>query len=112
MHLYYAYRFSLFFSCELFHSLTENDSDSASVQTLNSKSYQEFIKKNHGQYIVLFDFEAVQEDDVSVQQGERVVVLNNDDADWYWVKTKDGREGFTPKEYLQYHPSTTHFGKF
>ncbi|XP_028398391.1 SH3 domain-containing protein Dlish-like [Dendronephthya gigantea] len=86
----------------------ENNSDSASVQTLNSESYQEFVKRNHGQYSVLFDFEAVQEDDVSVKQGERVVVLNKDDADWYWVKTKDGREGFTPKEYLQYHPATTH----
>lgn len=61
---------------------------------------------------MLFDFEAMQEDDVSVRQGERVTVLNEDDADWYWVKTQDGREGFTPREYLRYFSLKTQFGMF
>lgn len=60
---------------------------------------------------MLFDFEAVQEDDISVHQGERVTVLNKDDADWYWVKTQDGEEGFTPREYLRYFSSRTQSGR-
>ena len=91
--------------------MIENSSDSASVQTLKSESFQEFIKKNHGQYTVLFDFEAVQEDDITVRQGERVTVLNKDDCDWYWIKTEDGEEGFTPREYLQYFSSRTQSGR-
>ena len=90
----------------------ENTSDSASVQTLNSESYQEFIKRNHGQYIVLFDFKAVQEDDIAVRQGDRVTVLNKDDVDWYWVKTQDGEEGFAPREYLRHISPSSKSGRF
>jgi hypothetical protein len=92
--------------------LVETSSDSASVGTLNSESFQEFIKKNHGQYTVLFDFEAAQEDDITVRQGERVTVLNKDDRDWYWVKTHKGEEGFAPRQYLQYFSSRTQSGRF
>ena len=80
--------------------------------TLNSESFQEFVKRNHGQYAVLFDFEATQEDDVSVRQGEKVTLLNKDDPDWYWVKTGNGREGFAPQAYLQYFSSKTQSGMF
>lgn len=90
--------------------ILEISSDSASIQTLNSRSFQEFVKRNHGQYTVLFDFNAVQEDDISVQEGERVTVLNKDDSDWYWVQTCDGQEGFTPKEYLHYFSSMSQSG--
>lgn len=71
---------------------------------------QEFVKKHHGRYIVLFDYNALQEDDITTHRGEKVTVLNKDDIDWYWVIADDGREGFIPREYLQHVKSTVNSG--
>ena len=61
---------------------------------------------------MLYDFEAVQEDDVAIRQGERVTLLNKDDVDWYWIKNQDGDEGFAPREYLRYTSPSTKSGRY
>ena len=59
-----------------------------------------FFKVPYGQSAVLFDFEADDENDVTVRRGETVVILNQDDPNWVWVRGEDGREGFVPRMYI------------
>lgn len=104
------------------HELTKNAPNNTSRSFLEANnntivdsadslgSLQEFVKRHHGRYVVLFDYSAVQEDDISTRRGEHVTVLNKDDVDWYWVKTDDGREGFIPREYLQPVQATVNSG--
>lgn len=54
-----------------------------------------------GRYIVLYTFVARDENDVSVERGEFVTVLNRDDPDWFWVlRHCDGNEGFVPSGFV------------
>ncbi|EDO38580.1 predicted protein [Nematostella vectensis] len=62
-----------------------------------------FQKLPHFKAMVLYDFEACAEDDVSVTKGDVVNVLNRDDDDWWWVTTPRGGEGFVPCSYLSKH---------
>ncbi|XP_050692259.1 SH3 domain-containing protein Dlish-like isoform X4 [Eriocheir sinensis] len=59
-----------------------------------------FFKDPAGRYIVLYTFIARDENDVSVERGEFVTVLNRDDPDWYWVLRSDGQEGFVPSGFV------------
>jgi hypothetical protein len=65
-----------------------------------STSIETFQKRPLGDYLVMFQFEASQENDLPVRSGEFVTALNKDDPDWYWVKTRDDAEGFVPSAYL------------
>lgn len=49
---------------------------------------------------VLFDFEACDDDDISVSRGELVKVLNKDDEDWWWVENEYRDQGFVPRSFL------------
>ena len=59
-----------------------------------------FRKFENEAVMVLFDFHAADENDVDVQRGEVVTVLNRDDEDWWWVMRDDGFEGFIPSSYV------------
>lgn len=59
-----------------------------------------FRKFENEVVMVLFDFHAADENDVDVQRGEVVTVLNRDDEDWWWVMRDDGLEGFIPSSYV------------
>ena len=59
-----------------------------------------FFKDPAGRYIVLYTFIARDENDVSVERGELVTVLNKDDPDWYWIVRSDGQEGFIPSGFV------------
>lgn len=59
-----------------------------------------FSKDDKGRYIVLYTFIARDENDVSVERGEFVTVLNKEDVDWYWVVRTDGNEGFVPSAFV------------
>lgn len=52
---------------------------------------------------ILYDFLAMEEDDLTVKRGEVVRLLNDDDRQWLWVaKVKGeevGKEGFIPTSY-------------
>lgn len=77
---------------------------SSSTQSLNSQISQPdihpFFKDPSGRYIVLYTFIARDENDVSVERGEFVTVLNREDPDWYWVVRSDGQEGFVPSAFV------------
>ena len=66
----------------------------------NIADSQVFRKRSFGKYIVLFDFTARQENDVSVDRGEFVTLLNTDDPDWSWVMRMRGEEGFVPSSFI------------
>ncbi|CAH1390791.1 unnamed protein product [Nezara viridula] len=59
-----------------------------------------FFKDPSGRYIVLYTFIARDENDVSVERGEFVTVLNREDPDWFWVIRSDGQEGFVPSGFV------------
>ncbi|CAB0038196.1 unnamed protein product [Trichogramma brassicae] len=60
-----------------------------------------FKDPSAGRYIVLYTFVARDENDVSVERGEFVTVLNRDDPDWFWVlRYCDGSEGFVPSGFV------------
>ena len=63
-----------------------------------------FPKRSYGPHLtVLFDYQAQQENDVSVVRGEFVMLLNDQDLDWLWILTEDGEEGFVPRVFLTSH---------
>ncbi|OTF76616.1 hypothetical protein BLA29_015169, partial [Euroglyphus maynei] len=45
---------------------------------------------------MLYTFIARDENDISVERGEIITVLNKDDQDWFWVIRSDSQEGFVP----------------
>ena len=61
-----------------------------------------FERRACGRYTVLFAFRAQNENDISVERGEFVAVLNREDTDWFWVRRSDSAEGFVPSTYLSY----------
>ncbi|CAH3123580.1 unnamed protein product [Porites lobata] len=58
-----------------------------------------FRKFENDAVMVLYDFQAADENDLDVYRGEVVTVLNRDDNDWWWVMRVDGAEGFIPSSY-------------
>lgn len=59
-----------------------------------------FFKDPSGRYIVLYTFISRDENDLSVERGEFVTVLNKEDPDWYWIERSDGQEGFVPSAFV------------
>lgn len=65
---------------------------------LNIKFF--ILQDPSGRFIVLYTFIARDENDVSVERGEFVTVLNREDPDWYWIVRSDGQEGFVPSGFV------------
>ncbi|XP_077287635.1 dachs ligand with SH3s isoform X2 [Arctopsyche grandis] len=59
-----------------------------------------FSKAPSGRCIVLYTFQARDENDVPVERGEFVTVLNREDPDWFWVVRSNGQEGFIPSGFV------------
>lgn len=62
--------------------------------------FTSFHKEPNGRYIVLYTFIARDENDLSVERGEFVTLLNRDDSDWFWIVRSDGQEGFVPSAFI------------
>ncbi|KAF7355293.1 hypothetical protein MSAN_01445700 [Mycena sanguinolenta] len=54
-----------------------------------------------GMATVLYDFTADAEDELSVSEGERLVVLEKDGDEWWKCRNAQGREGVVPASYLE-----------
>lgn len=59
-----------------------------------------FLKVPYGRSVVLFDFKGEEENDLAVERGTEVTILNQDDPGWIWVRTSEKKEGFVPRNYL------------
>ena len=57
-------------------------------------------QESTGKYIVLYNYSAQDENDLSVERGQCVTVLNTDDGDWFWVAKNDATEGFVPAGFI------------
>ena len=67
----------------------------------NNKVYK-FRKFIWGVYVIQQDFEAIDENEISVRTGQHVSLLNQDDTEWFWVvRHDDSQEGFVPRSHLQ-----------
>jgi hypothetical protein len=71
----------------------------ASLQS-SEPDFLPFSKDPSGRFIVLYTFIARDENDVSVERGEFVTVLNREDPEWYWIVRSDGQEGFIPSGFV------------
>ena len=49
---------------------------------------------------VIYSFRGDDDDDLDVDPGEIVTILNGEDIEWIWVQRRNGREGFIPREYV------------
>lgn len=58
------------------------------------------VRKRQTMLRVLFDFQACDDDDISVVRGELVKVLSKDDNDWWWVENVHREQGFVPRNFL------------
>jgi len=59
-----------------------------------------FFKDSYGKFIVLYSYHGQDENDLSVERGQLVTVLNKDDPEWFWVNLPDGHEGFVPAGFI------------
>ena len=59
------------------------------------QEYEAFSRGPH--LMMLYDFRAEHEDDISLYKGEVVLLLDNRDRDWVWVATKTNEEGYVPR---------------
>ena len=50
---------------------------------------------------VLYDFTADGDDELSVQEGDKLVVIERDSEDWWKVRDSLGREGVVPASYVE-----------
>lgn len=50
---------------------------------------------------VLYDFVADGEDELAVGEGDRLIVLERDQDDWWKVRDSEGREGVVPAQYVE-----------
>ena len=83
----------------------QNESRSNSIMSNETSSSQPevvhpFYKEVSGKYIVLYNYMAQDENDLTVERGQCVTVLNTDDGDWFWVSRFDGQEGFVPSGFI------------
>eukprot|EP00730_Choanoeca_flexa_P017829 TRINITY_DN8623_c0_g2_i2.p1 TRINITY_DN8623_c0_g2~~TRINITY_DN8623_c0_g2_i2.p1 ORF type:complete len:504 (+),score=128.29 TRINITY_DN8623_c0_g2_i2:270-1781(+) len=52
-------------------------------------------------YIALYDYEARTADDLAFKKGEKLVILNSSDGDWWQAKSlSSGRQGYIPSNYV------------
>lgn len=51
--------------------------------------------------VVLYDFTADGEDELSVKEGESLIVLERDGDDWWRIRNSDGLEGVVPASYME-----------
>jgi len=49
----------------------------------------------------LYDFEADGDDELSVKEGEKLVVLEKDSDEWWKCRNSNGLEGVVPASYLE-----------
>ncbi|XP_022243197.1 SH3 domain-containing protein Dlish-like [Limulus polyphemus] len=74
--------------------------NSQSSSQVSLPNVHPFFKDPAGRFIVLYTFIARDENDVSVERGELVTVMNREDPDWFWIVRSDGQEGFVPSAFV------------
>ena len=50
---------------------------------------------------VLYDYHSNEDDEVTVNKGQKFTLLQTFDDDWWLIRTANGNEGLAPSNYLQ-----------
>ena len=80
------------------HSVVDSPSSPKSYRPAECKpDVDSFIREFIEELVVIHSFEPKEEDEIVVNKGEKVKVLNADDASWLWVITVQEDEGFIPR---------------
>lgn len=86
------------------HLKMSNDTVSRAQATTTQSSSNEKLDipkdYNGPRQRVMYNYEALYDDDITVHPNEIVTILNGDDIEWLWVLRRDGAEGFIPREYV------------
>ena len=53
--------------------------------------------------VVLYDFTADGDDELTVAEGEDLIILERDSDDWWKVRNSKGQEGVVPASYVEVH---------
>jgi actin cytoskeleton-regulatory complex protein SLA1 len=51
--------------------------------------------------VVLYDFNADGDDELTVREGERLIVIERDGDEWWKCRNSDGAEGVVPASYVE-----------
>jgi hypothetical protein len=51
--------------------------------------------------VVLYDFDAQGDDELSVQEGESLTVVDKENEEWWTVRNAQGKEGVVPAQYIE-----------
>ena len=52
-------------------------------------------------YIAIYDYEARTAEDLSFRKGDKLLILNNQDGDWWQARgLTSGKEGYIPSNYV------------
>lgn len=78
----------------------KNNLPDTSKDTSSNSSGKFFMVLRSGPTMtILYDFDGLEEDDLTVKRGETVILLNDDDANWLWVRNEKGMEGYMPRDF-------------
>ncbi|KAJ2763538.1 cytoskeletal protein binding protein, partial [Coemansia nantahalensis] len=74
---------------------------------------QGLVPANHTELIepvaqakALYDYDATQDEETTLREGETVQIIEDDDPDWYMARTKGGC-GFVPRAYVELMPDAS-----
>ena len=66
-----------------------------------SQSHASMVAADGSAAVVLYDFNADGEDELSVHEGETLVVLERDSDEWWKCRNAHGAEGVVPASYVE-----------
>lgn len=70
----------------------------------NQTKITKFRKTVWGVFVVMHDFDPLDENEIAIRKGEHMSVWNQDDRDWFWVvkhASSSSEEGFVPSSCLR-----------
>ncbi|KAI8081130.1 hypothetical protein BDF21DRAFT_339095 [Thamnidium elegans] len=62
-------------------------------------NYVEYLDDGRSTVVALYDFEAVNVEELNIKQGDMIIVTNKDDSGW-WEGTLNGQSGIFPANYV------------
>ncbi|CAO3609011.1 unnamed protein product [Cunninghamella echinulata] len=74
-------------------TITSNDTATTNITNTPTESTLDYV-------VAIYDFEAVNADELNLKEGDRIVVTNRDESGW-WEGVLNGQSGIFPSNYIQ-----------
>ena len=87
---------------QLFTKKIRGDTPNSSKLTDTSlKDQQPLEEPNYPLFVGKYDYLSRTDDDLNLKKGDLVHIINRDDKDWWFARSKDtGQEGYIPSNYV------------